>query len=91
MSWYKKYLHNLAVCLSQTLNTILGGDPDESTSSRIGKLKQACGGEIPWRYPAAKAMDWILNRIDRGHSVGAIEVDEGKDAVHFGEKKKKKL
>lgn len=33
----KKYLYNILISLDQLGNTILGGDPDETISSRLGK------------------------------------------------------
>ena len=61
--------------------TICGGDPDETISSRLGKIKVANGGKIPlWRQPAC-FIDWGLEKIDPNHSIDAIEEDEGKNAV----------
>ena len=37
MALIRKYLRNLLVAIDQLLNTILGGDPDETISSRLGK------------------------------------------------------
>lgn len=53
------------------------GDEDETISSALGKLKKSRGGKIPWRYPLARIVDWGLNKIDRNHSIDAIEADEG--------------
>jgi hypothetical protein len=77
----KKYLSNLAMSVDQLFNTVLGGDPDEDYSSRLGKLKLRYGGTIPWRRPFAKIVDWGLDKIDPGHSIDAIKHDEGSDAV----------
>lgn len=33
----KKYIWNLLISIDQLCNTILGGDPDETMSSRMGK------------------------------------------------------
>jgi hypothetical protein len=33
----KRYVRNLLISLDQLANTILGGDPDETMSSRMGK------------------------------------------------------
>lgn len=51
---------------------------DETISSVLGKTKEANRGKIPWRYPIAKVVDWGLDKIDRNHSVDAIEHDEGR-------------
>ena len=51
---------------------------DETISSSLGKLKVEYNGTIPWRYPVAKAVDALLDKIDENHSVDAIEHDEGR-------------
>lgn len=69
----KKYLWNILISLDQLVNTILGGDPDETISSRIGKRQRK--GKIAY---------WLcrmLHMIDPHHCRDAIEEDEGKDAV----------
>lgn len=61
------YLYNLHVALSQLINTLLGGDPDESLSGRIGKSIAAGGlaARVPW--PAVLRRHWLAS----------IEPDEG--------------
>jgi len=76
-----KWLLNILISIDQLGNTILGGDPDETISSRLGKLKVKHGGKIPWRRPASKIIDWGLDKIDSNHSIDAIEEDEGKNAI----------
>ncbi|MCY1705249.1 hypothetical protein [Pannonibacter sp. SL95] len=67
MTTLLNYLYNLHVALSQLVNVLIGGDPDESVSGRIGKSLVAGGwaARVPW--PA------ILRR----HWLAAIETDEG--------------
>jgi len=77
----KKYLINILISVDQLFNTLLGGDPDEVYSSRLGKLKVKHGGKIPWRRPVSKMIDWGLDKIDPNHSIDAIEEDEGKEAI----------
>ena len=76
-----KWLLNILIGLDQLGNALLGGDPDETISSRLGKMKVKYGGRIPWYRPLSKLTDWGLERIDPGHSIDSIEGDEGKDAV----------
>ena len=76
-----KYLVNVLVGIDQLANAFLFGDPDETISSRLGKLKLKHGGRIPWYRPLSKLVDWGLDKIDKNHSLDAIEKDEGKDAV----------
>ena len=54
------------------------GYEDETISSCLGKLKTLHGGRIPWKYPVAKVVDAMLERIDKRHSIDAIEHDEGR-------------
>jgi hypothetical protein len=72
---------NVLISLDQLGNSILGGDPDETISSRLGRIKQKWGGEIPKTRPVAWATDWVLERIDENHSIEAIEIDEGFDGL----------
>ena len=67
----KRYFWNLLISIDQLCNTILGGYPDETMSSRMGKR-------------VAKSDSWfchfickILNKIDKNHCLDAIEKDEG--------------
>jgi len=76
-----KWLLNILISIDQLGNTICGGDPDETISSRLGKLKVKHGGKIPWRRPVSRIIDWGLDKIDPNHSIDAIEEDEGKDAI----------
>ena len=68
MTRFGVYLGNLLIALSQLLNAILGGDPDETTSSRAGRMAHRSG----WRLLAR-----LLNWIDPGHTDRARE--DGKD------------
>ena len=76
-----KWIVNVLIGIDQLGNAFVGGDPDETISSRLGKLKVRHGGKIPWRRPLSKIIDWGLDKIDPNHSVDAIEADEGNDAI----------
>ena len=76
-----KYFFNILIGIDQMGNTILGGDPDETISSRLGKIKKKHNGIIPWYRPLSKIVDWGLEKIDKNHSIDAIEEDEGKNAI----------
>lgn len=78
---FGRYVFNNLIALDQTWNTRTGGSPDETISSRIGKIKRANGGVIPWSHPLAKMIDAGLEAIDNNHSIEAIEEDEGDDAI----------
>lgn len=66
----KRYIWNVLISLDQLGNTILGGDPDETISSRLGK-KEREGSKI------AKWACSILNKFDHCHCKNSIEEDEG--------------
>ena len=76
-----KWLLNILISIDQLGNTITGGDPDETISSRLGKMKVKHGGRIPWYRPLSKVVDWGLDKIDPNHSIDAIEADEGKNTI----------
>lgn len=60
------YIYNIHVALSQMVNTLAGGDPDESVSGRIGKAAQAGSAWAQW-----------LDRQFGHHFTKSIEPDEG--------------
>lgn len=64
-----KYIWNILISIDQLANTILGGDPDETISSRAGKKQDT----QKW----AKWLCWLLNKIDTNHCKKSIEEDEG--------------
>ena len=68
-----KYIWNILIAIDQLFNAILGGDPDETISSRAGKQQH----KRLW----AKWLCWILNKLDTNHCKDAIEEDEGKDKI----------
>lgn len=81
MTLFGRYLLNLLLALDQFGNVLLGGDPDETISSRLGRIATANGGSIPWSRPLSRAAGWALDRIDRDHCHDAIEPDEGDEGV----------
>ena len=81
-----KWIVNVLIGLDQLGNALIGGDPDETISSRLGKLKLRHSGKIRWRRPLSKIIDMCLDRIDANHSIDAIEEDEGKNALLDREK-----
>lgn len=65
----KNYLMNLLISLDQLGNTILGGLPDETISSRAAKAKLS--GK-KWGCVLCK---W-LDKLDKDHCDKSIEMDE---------------
>jgi hypothetical protein len=72
-----RYLLNVLISLDQLVNSVLLGDPDETISSRIGRIKVKWGGVVPRSRPVVRIVDYVLDRIDPGHSINAIERDRG--------------
>lgn len=52
----RRYLLRLAIALDQLVNTGLGGVPDETISSRVGRAALA-------DRPFALELEWIIDRI----------------------------
>jgi hypothetical protein len=67
----KKYIKNFFIAIDQFFNTLFGGDPDETISSRMGKhlAKKDC--------PLCNSLCWLLNLIQKDHCIKSIEKDEG--------------
>jgi hypothetical protein len=76
-----RWIWNLLISVDQLGNTISFGDPDETISSRIGRIKRAYGGHIPWYRPVAKSLDWALEIIQRRHCLRSIERGEGENGI----------
>ena len=81
--WIFQYFYNLFLCFSQIINTLMGGDPDESFSSRVGKaVKRDCKFAIKYLAPM---LDWLF--WEKDHAVKSIELDEGgKEIWTWGKK-----
>lgn len=66
-----KYVKNVLIGLDQLANALLGGDPDETVSSRCGKS----------RCRLCRVLCRMLDRLDYRHCAESVELDEGKDAT----------
>lgn len=71
----RRYLLRLAVAGDQWINTVLGGNPDETISSRVGRAALR-GHRIGLAVEAV--MDWIFECLGDGpgHCRRHIEWDE---------------
>lgn len=67
----KRYIWNILIALDDLMNAILGGNGQETMSSRMGKhlAKHDC--------PFCNFMCKLLNYIQKDHCVKSIEKDEG--------------
>lgn len=64
-----QYIWNMLIAIDQFFNTLIGGDPDETISSRAGKSQKTS--------LIAKVLCWFLNKLDTEHCKESIEEDEG--------------
>lgn len=69
-----KYGGNVFIAYDQLGNAVMGGDPDETISSRVGKAARK--GNL-----FAKFFSWYLSTPDPNHCEKAIESDEGSDGL----------
>jgi hypothetical protein len=68
----RRYFWNLLIGIDQLGNALIGGDPDETITSRAAKLQHKRG----WRW-----LGWVLEKIDHNHLAKGIELDEGENAA----------
>lgn len=70
----KQYLWNLLILIDETANTLTGGDPGETVSSRAGKAMQEgrAWGCILCRF---------LDLFQKDHCIISINNDDGSRAV----------
>jgi hypothetical protein len=77
-----QYLRNILITIDQALNVVFFlGDPDETVSSHIGRVKLANGRKVPKRRFVMWALDWVLGKLDKNHSIKYIEHDEGREGL----------
>lgn len=65
MSALKQYLWNVLYLLDLALNTLLGGDPRQTLSARMGRDIEA------GRCMVCKRLCWVLNLIQKDHCTKA--------------------
>jgi hypothetical protein len=71
--FWHSYVWNLLISIDQLVNTIFGGHPDETISSRCGKRLPHC--------TFCRRLCRFLDRIEYRHCVRSIEEDEGHESV----------
>jgi hypothetical protein len=80
-----RYAHNILLSIDQSVNVVLGGDPDETISSRLGKWltsdQKTFGDKIRrgFAWVICPPLD-ILN-LESDHCRKSIDNEEGKDRV----------
>lgn len=76
-----RWLLNVLVGFDQTCNALIGGDPDETLSSVLGKAARGDFGEDCRRRTAGlrAAVDWCFGLLgDPDHCARSVEADEGR-------------
>lgn len=73
----RQYIFNVLIGIDQLGNALLGGDPDETISSRLGKMARA-NKHQNWFI---RGLGRLLNKLDTDHLRKSIEDDEGGDAI----------
>jgi hypothetical protein len=80
-----KYFNNIFIAVDQLANTVIGGDPDETISSRIGKCQRGDHGKLISILIIPIAILINILFIWQGtlnHCIRSIEEDEGsKDLI----------
>lgn len=76
----RAYGFNLFVLVTTAINTLTGGDPGETLSSRLGKGKLS--GK-PVHTLLSRVVDLAFEMLfnQRNHCVQSIQPDEGKNAI----------
>ena len=75
----KKYFWNLLISFDQFVNTVFGGDPDETISSRLGKWARDGRNNSGIRKYIWQIAHWVVEHFEEDHFAKSIERDEGKD------------
>lgn len=76
-----RYVLNVLVGVDQLANAVLGGDPDETISSRVGKWQRDKAKRSRWRRRLSYGLCLVLHLFDRDHCRRSIEDDEGRGGV----------
>ena len=69
----RKWIRNVFVAIDQLVNALLLGDPDETISSRLAKVRG--------KYWLADLVCKGIDFVDPNHCAESIEEDEGKDGL----------
>lgn len=72
-----KYLWNILIAIDQLINTMFGGDPDETISSRMGKWARAGRNKKGLRKKIYKISHWVVELFEKDHFKKSIEEDRG--------------
>jgi len=77
VSKLKKYFWNILISIDQFVNTVFGGSPDETISSRLGKWAKNGKNKQGIRKYIYKVVNFIVEIFEKNHFKKSIEEDEG--------------
>lgn len=72
-----KYFWNVLIAIDQLVNTIFGGDPDETLSSRMGKWAIEGQHQKGLRKVLYCVCNYVVELFEKDHFKKSIESDEG--------------
>lgn len=77
MNRFSQYCWNILVSIDQLVNTLCGGDPDETISSRLGKWALRGKNKTGPRQCIYQFVNCIVELFEKDHFKKSIEEDEG--------------
>lgn len=72
-----RYIWNILIAIDQLVNTVFGGDPDETISSRLGKWHRDGATSNDLRRLIYNVLNPIVELFEKDHFKKSIEDDEG--------------
>lgn len=75
----KTYIFNILISIDQFVNTVFGGDPDETISSRMGKWAVEGKNNTGIKKFLYKVINPIVELFEKDHFKKSIESDEGRN------------
>lgn len=82
-TFLNRYSFNILITFDQLTNTILGGDVDETISSRLGKWEIESKNKTGIRRIIYNFINYIVELFEKDHFKKSIEPDEGKDQSYY--------
>lgn len=76
-----KYFWNILISIDQFVNTIFGGSPDETISSRLGKWARDEKHTSGIRKYIYIIVNYIVELFEKDHFKKSIEEDEGNNNI----------
>jgi hypothetical protein len=81
MNKFSQYGWNILIAIDQLVNTLCGGDPDETISSRLGKWALAGENKRGIRKVIYQIVNAIVELFQKNHFQKSIETDRGDKKV----------